>query len=138
MFFGGAIVERWKRGTNCIYNIGYHLIWCSKYRRPVLTGEAELRLRELILQRADFLGVEIVSVEIMPEHVHVFVKCPPTFSPHQIVKQIKGYSSRVLRDEYPTIRSRIPTLWTNSYYCESVGHISEDTVKKYIEDQKRK
>jgi len=131
-------MERWKSGTNCIFNIGYHLIWCSKYRRPVLVGVVEKRLRKIMSEKAEFLGVNIASLEILPDHVHLFVKCKPTFAPHQLVKQFKGNSSRLLRTEFPHLKSRIPTLWTNSYYCESVGHISEVVIKKYIEDQKNK
>jgi len=133
-----TIMERWKPGTNCIFNIGYHLIWCPKYRRSVLVGAVADRLKELMLQKADELGLDIVSLEIMPDHVHVFVKCRPTFSPHQLVKQFKGNSSRTLRSEFRHLRSRLPTLWTNSYFCESVGHISEATIKRYIEDQKNR
>jgi putative transposase len=131
-------MERWKSGTNCIFNVGYHFIWCPKYRRKVLVDAIEKRLRVIMKEKAKQLGVEIVSLEILPDHVHLFVKCKPTFAPHQLVKQFKGNSSRLLRDEFPKLKSRLPTLWTNSYYCESVGHISEVTIKKYIEDQKNK
>lgn len=131
-------MERWKSGTNCIFNVGYHFIWCPKYRRKVLVDAIEKRLRVIMKEKAKQLGVEIVSLEILPDHVHLFVKCKPTFAPHQLVKQFKGNSSRLLRDEFPKLKSRLPTLWTNSYYCESVGHISEATIKKYIEDQKNK
>ena len=129
-------MERWKSGTNCIFNVGYHFIWCPKYRRQVLVGAVEKRLKKVMETKAKELGVDIISLEIMPNHVHLFVKCKPTFAPHQLVKQFKGNSSRILRTEFPHLKSRIPTLWTNSYYCESVGHISEETIKKYIEDQK--
>ena len=131
-------MERWKSGTNCIFNVGYHFIWCPKYRRKVLVDAVENRLKTVMKIKAKQLGVEIVSLEILPDHVHLFVKCKPTFAPHQLVKQFKGNSSRLLRDEFPKLKSRLPTLWTNSYYCESVGHISEATIKKYIEDQKNK
>jgi len=86
--------------------------------------------------KASEMAVEIVRLEVMPDHVHLFVKTPPTLAPHYVVQQLKGYTSRLLRHEYPQLRSRLPTLWTRSYYVESVGHISEDTVKRYIEDQK--
>lgn len=72
----------------------------------------------------------------MPDHVHIFIKTKPTLAPHYIVQQLKGYTSRILRKEFPKLKSRIPTLWTRSYYCESIGYISEETVKKYIKDQK--
>jgi putative transposase len=121
-----------------VYNIGYHLIWCPKYRRKVLVGAVAERLRELLIQKADQIQIEIAQMEIMPDHVHLFVKATPTNSPHFIVQQLKGYTSRLIRSEFPRMKSRMPTLCTRSYYCESVGHISEETVRKYIEEQKNK
>jgi putative transposase len=121
-----------------VYNIGFHLIWCPKYRRNVLENEIEGRLKELLYNKAEEIGVTIEKMEVMPDHVHLFVKTTPTMSPHWIVQQLKGYTSRILRQEYSELRTRLPTLWTRSYYCESVGHISEATVKKYIEEQKNK
>jgi putative transposase len=130
--------KRWKRPTTTVYNIGYHLIWCPKYRRKVLVGEVAKRLEELLLQKAHEIEVEIVQMEIMPDHVHLFVKTTPTNSPHFIVQQLKGYTSRILRQEFPSLKSKLPSMWTRSYYCESVGHISEETIRKYIEEQKNK
>jgi putative transposase len=130
--------ERWKHSKTTVYNIGFHLIWCPKYRRSVLKNEIETRLKELLLKKADELGVTIEKMEIMPDHVHLFVKSNPTMSPHWIVQQFKGYTSRILRQEFSELTTKLPTLWTRSYYCESVGHISEATVKKYIEEQKNK
>lgn len=130
--------NRWTKSKTVVYNIGYHLIWCSKYRRKVLTGDAETRLKELLAEKAGQIDIEIVQMEIMPDHVHLFVKATPVNSPHYIVQQLKGYTSRVLRQEFPSLKSRLPSLWTRSYYCESVGHISEETVQKYIEDQKNR
>lgn len=130
--------KRWKRSKTTAYNIGYHLVWCPKYRRKVLVGEVAERLKELLLQKAREIEVEIVQMEVMPDHIHLFVKTVPTNSPHFIVQQLKGYTSRVLREEFPFLKSRLPSLWTRSYYCESVGHISEETIRKYIDDQKGK
>jgi len=130
--------QRWKHSNTTVYNLGYHIIWCPKYRRPVLVGDVEKRLRELLNQKAIEIYISIETMEIMPDHVHLFVKSPPTASPHWIVQQLKGYSSRILRQEIPSVKSRLPTLWTRSYYIESVGHISEKTIKKYIEEQKGK
>lgn len=130
------VSQRWKRSNKSVFNVGYHLIWCPKYRRSVLVEPIEVRLKELLLQKAKDIGVSIEKMEVMPDHVHLFVKSDPTASPHFIVQQLKGYTSRILRQEFPTLRSRLPTLWTRSYYVESVGHISESVIKKYIEDQK--
>ncbi len=128
--------KRWRTSNKSVYNIGYHLIWCVKYRRAVLREAIEKRLSELLYLKAKELGLIIERLEIMPEHLHLFVKSSPVDAPHFIVQQLKGYTSRIMRLEFKELRTRIPTLWTRSYYCESVGHISEKTVKKYIEDQK--
>lgn len=120
--------ERWKHSNTTVYNIGFHLIWCPKYRRNVLENEIEARLKELLRDKAEEIGVTIEKMEVMPDHVHLFVKATPTMSPHWIVQQLKGYTSRILRQEYSELRTRLPTLWTRSYYCESVGHISEATI----------
>ena len=130
--------KRWKTSNTAVYNIAYHIIWCPKYRRKVLTGAVEVRLNELLLEKAEELDLEIENMEVMPDHVHLFVKAKPVDSPHYILQQLKGYSSRMLRLEFPSLKSRLPTLWTRSYYCESIGHISEETVKRYIDDQKNK
>ena len=127
---------RWTCSNKSVYNIGYHFIWCTKYRKRVLTPKIESRLKFLLFEKAKKINVEIVSLETMPDHVHAFIKCSPIYAPHYVVGQLKGYTSRFLRKEFKELRSRIPSLWTRSYYCESVGHISERTVKKYIEQQK--
>lgn len=128
--------NRYASSETSVYNLGYHLIWCTKYRRKVLTPEIELRLKELMREKAEELDIEIVEMETMPDHIHIFVKSKPIYAPHFLVQQFKGYSSRVLREEFPELKSRLPSLWTRSYFCESVGHISADTIIRYIENQK--
>ena len=128
--------KRWTTSNKAVYNIGYHIIWCPKYRRKVLTGKIEQRLKTLLLQKAKEMDLSIEKMEVMPDHVHLFVKASPLDGPHFIVQQLKGLTSHELRREFPELLN-LPSLWTRSYYCESVGHISEDTVKKYIEDQKK-
>jgi len=127
---------RWTTSNKAVFNIGYHLIWCSKYRRKVLVGPVELRLKELLTLKAKELGITIENMEVMPDHVHLFVKTTPTVAPHFVVQQLKGYTSHALRIEFAQLKSKLPTLWTRSYYCESVGHISAETVKAYIDGQK--
>ena len=131
-----ATKDRYSVSKTCVYNLGYHLIWCTKYRRKVLSPKIELRLKELIRKKAEEIEVEIVEMETMPDHIHIFVKSKPTYSPHFIVQQFKGYSSHILREEFSELRSRLPSLWTRSYFCESVGCISADTIIRYIENQK--
>lgn len=132
------VSKRWKTSNTSVYNIGYHLIWCTKYRKNLLSPLVEARLRQLLCFKGDELGLEICSLEVMPDHVHLFVKTSPAASPHWVVQQLKGCTSRFLRQEFSELRSRVPTLWTRSYYCESIGHISEATVRAYIQDQKGK
>ena len=132
------ITKRWNTSKHAVFNIGYHLIWCPKYRRKVLVDGIDIRLKDVLLSISAQHNWTIEHLEVMPDHVHLFIKVSPDMSPAHIVSQFKGVSSRILREEFPRLKSRLPTLWTRSYYCESVGHISEETIKKYIEDQKSK
>lgn len=132
-----TLAKRYTASSHSVYNIGYHIIWCPKYRRKVLIDGVDERLKELLKEKASELGVEIVEMEVMPDHVHIFLKSKPTYAIHFVVNQLKGYSSVVLRREFIWLKSRIPTLWTRSYYVETIGHIAEDTIKIYIENQKK-
>ena len=128
-------MPRWNRSNTSVYNLGYHVIWIPKYRRKLLTPSVEIRLKELLSEKSKEIGVEIVSMETMPDHIHLFLKCSPQQTLSGIVHRLKGYTSRTLRKEFIWLRN-IRSLWTRSYYCESIGHISEETIKKYIRDQK--
>ncbi len=131
------MAERWKRNNACVYNLGYHLIWCTKYRRKVLTDGIDEYLKKCLLEKADQNGWQIEQIEVMTEHVHIFIKATPTDSIAYIVAQLKGYSSHKLRKRYSELWKRLPNLWTRSYYVESCGSLSEENIKKYIEKQKR-
>jgi putative transposase len=113
-------------------------VWCPKYRRPVLAPPIDECLRDIFNQVAAEHGFLLHTVEVMPDHVHLFVEADPTRSVAEIVNRFKGPSSRFLRQEFPSLRSRLPTLWSRSYYAGTVGHVSEATVRKYIESQKGK
>ncbi len=128
--------NRWTFNNKSVANVNYHLIWCPKYRRKVLTGSIEVRLKELLLEKSKELGIEIKTMEVMPDHVHLFINSNPTLSIHFIVQQLKGYTSRILRKEFKELTSRLPSLWTRSYYVETVGSLSDDTIIRYIENQK--
>lgn len=117
--------------------MGFHIIFCPKYRRKVLVDGIDERLKVLLLEKAADLDIQIEKMEVMPDHVHLFIKSRPTLAIHHIINQLKGYSSVILRREFPKLKSRLPTLWTRSYYVESIGHISEETITRYIEDQKK-
>lgn len=103
-----------------------------------MVGNIEKKLRELLQSKSERIETTIEKMEIMPDHVHLFVKTDPTSSPHWVVQQLKGYTSHELREEFPELKSKLPSLWTRNYYCESVGHISEATIKRYIEEQRNK
>jgi putative transposase len=104
----------------------------------VLTSEVAKRLKDLLYEKAEAINVNIEALEIMPDHVHLFVSADPTDAPQRLANQFKGYSSRILRKEFAHLRFRMPALWSRSYYVGSIGHVSADTVKKYIEEQKRR
>ena len=130
--------KRWKTNEGCVYNIGYHIIWCPKYRRKVLVNGIDERCKELLLEKSAENGWEIEKMEVMPDHVHIFLKATPSDSIAHIVSQLKGYTSFNLREEFPLLKSKLPSMWTRSYYVETIGHISEQTISKYIEEQKMK
>ena len=129
--------NRYKYASHCVYSMGFHIIFCPKYRRKVLMEGIDERLKVLLLEKAADLDIQIEKMEVMPDHVHLFIKSKPTLAIHHIINQLKGYSSVILRREFPKLKSRLPTLWTRSYYVESIGHISKETITRYIEDQKK-
>jgi putative transposase len=119
-----------------VHFIGYHFVWCPKYRRRVLEGRIAKRLRELIKQKADDMDCRIISMEVMPDHVHLFIEGSPILTPNKIIGEIKGYSSHRLRKEFKELKTRLPTLWSRSYFVSSHGHVSDKTIEKYIAEQK--
>jgi putative transposase len=126
----------YKSNNNVVYSCKYHVAFCPKYRRSVLINGVDVRLKELIQQTCEQLNVEIIEMEIMPDHVHLLMEVAPQFGVHKAVKQIKGYSSRVLREEFSWLKSRLPSLWTNSYFVSTVGGAPLAVIKQYIENQK--
>jgi putative transposase len=127
---------RYRKHVGCVYNLQYHLVWCPKYRKSVLVGPVESALKQRLSEKAQALSVEIEALEVMPDHVHLFMSAPPTLAPAQLANQFKGYTSRLLRQQFPHLRSRLPTLWSRSYYIGSAGAVTEETVKRYIAQQK--
>ncbi len=121
---------------NITFDCKYHVVFCPKYRRKVLVNGVDVRLKELLNSKARELRTDIVEMEVMPDHVHLLIQCDPQFGIHRVVKQLKGYTSQVLRQEFPILKRRLPSLWTNSYFVATVGAVPLDGVKRYIEDQK--
>ena len=127
---------KYKTNCNVVYSCKYYVVWCPKYRRKVLTDGVDIRLKELLLSYAANLNVDILEMEIMPDHVHILMEVDPQFGVHKAVKSLKGYTSKILREEFPYLRTKIPTLWTNSYFVSTVGGAPLEVIKQYIENQK--
>ena len=130
--------ERYAKNAGAVFSLKYHVVWCPKYRRPVLVKPIDVRLKVLLRQKAEDLGLTVHTMEVMPDHVHLFVEGEPTICVAEIVNGLKGFTSHALREEFPFLKSRLPTLWSRSYYAGSVGSVSESVVRKYIEGQKGK
>lgn len=126
----------YKSNNNVVYSCKYHVVWCPKYRRKVLTGEIETRLKEVITNTCLEIKVDIIEMEIMPEHVHLLIEVDPQYGVHKAIKQIKGRSSFLLRKEFKSLTTKLPTLWTNSYFISTVGGAPLSIIKQYIENQK--
>jgi putative transposase len=163
---------RYKSNAGVVFNLNYHIVFCPKYRRSVLVGDIETRLKELLHEKANALGVEVAMLEVMPDHVHLFITAPPLSprrlyhraafitapplsprrlyhraafitappndAPQHYVNQFKGYTSRVLRQEFPELKRKLPSLWSRSYYIGAAGAVTEDVIHRYIENQKGK
>ncbi|MFE9959014.1 IS200/IS605 family transposase [Micromonospora sp. NPDC005299] len=125
-----------RSNSNVVFQCAFHVVWCPKYRRRVLGGRVEERLEQLIGEVVEEKGAWLVALEVMPDHVHLLVEVDPQFGVHKLVKAIKGRTSRVLREEFPSLRSRLPTLWTNSYFVATTGGVPVAAVKEYVEQQK--
>lgn len=127
---------RYAKNAGAVFSLKFHLVWTPKYRRAVLISPVDVRLKELLFEVAEERGMTLHASEVMPDHVHLFVEADPTLCVAEIVNRLKGRSSRVLRQEFPALRSRLPTLWSRSYFAASVGAVSETTIRRYIEAQK--
>lgn len=122
----------------CVYNVNYHIVWSVKYRKAVLKGGIDECLKEILKQIAADKEFVIHTMEVMPDHVHIFVSSHPKLSPSYITKMLKGISGRLLLMKYPELRKQLwkGNLWNSSFYLETIGSVSEEAVKKYIERQK--
>jgi len=125
-----------KTSAHAKYMLQYHCVWCPKYRRRVLLGPIADRLEKLVPEVVNGLGGEVLDLVIRDDHVHMFVSLPPHISPATGMARVKGITSHTLRDEFPSLRSRLPTLWTRAYFVGSAGVVSSETIRKYIEDQR--
>lgn len=126
----------YKSNRNVFYSCKYHVVFCPKYRRKVLENGIAERLAQIIREVCAEHEAEVLSLEVMNDHVHLLVECDPQFGIHRLVRLIKGRSSRLLRQEFPVLKRKLPTLWTNSYFVSTVGGAPLTIIKQYIENQK--
>lgn len=129
---------RYKSNRNVVYSCKYHVVFCPKYRRKVLDDAIATRLKEIIHEVAVETKSEVIELEVMPEHVHLLCEVDPQFGIAKFVRLIKGRSSHPLRTEFPRLKRRLPTLWTNSWFCSTVGGAPLAIIKQYIENQKNR
>jgi putative transposase len=127
----------YKSNNNIVYSCKYHVVWTTKYRRPVLVNGVDTRLKELIQLKATEMQCEVLELEVQPDHIHLLIEVDPQFGIHKALKRIKGATSHDLRNDsrFKWLKSRLPTLWTNSYFVSTLGGASLDVVKRYIQNQ---
>ncbi len=131
-----AMSQKYKSNNNIVYSCKYHVVWCPKYRRKVLVSGVDIRLKAILQEVATEFNSQIIEMEVMPDHVNLLVEVDPQFGIAKVVRYMKGRSSRFLRQEFPWLKSRLPTLWTNSYFISTVGGAPISVIKQYIENQK--
>ena len=128
--------KEYHKSHSIVYSCQYHIVFCPKYRRKVLTPPIDARLKELFLEKQEDYGYEVIEMEVMPDHVHLLLDANPQIGINKIVRDIKDYTSHTIRKEFPWMKKRLPSLWTRSKFISTVGTVSLEIVKKYIEDQK--
>jgi putative transposase len=128
----------YRTSAHAVFDIKYHFVWITKYRYKILRGRVAERARDLLRQICQARGAVIVRGAVSPDHIHMLVSCEPDRAPAKLVQYLKGWSSRRLQDEFPELRKRYwgQHLWARGYFCASVGAVDEETIKKYIENQK--
>jgi len=128
-----------EKTSSCVYNINYHLVFCPKYRKSVIIGEVKEFLEECIETIADARGFKILEKQIMPNHIHLFISTPPQYSPTAIVKVLRGVTSLRLFNKFPELKEKLwkGKFWSPSYYVGTAGHVSAETIERYIQEQKR-
>src|SRR4051812_23552416 len=128
--------SRYAENAGAVHGLKYHLGWCPKYRRPVLTPPVDGRLKEVLAATAAAHRIAIRAMEVMPDHLRLSVEADPTLCVAEMVNRLKAASSRILREEFPSLRSRLPSLWSRNYFAATTGQVSQDAIRRYIEAQK--
>jgi putative transposase len=131
------MAQEYRHKHTSVTVLTYHFVWIPARRRKVLVGAIVPRLEALLREAAERIECKVLFVSIQPDHVHLFIAAPPMLAPDQIMFRLKGYTSRVLRQEYAHLR-KMPSLWTRSYFCRTAGHVSSAVIQRYIEEQTSK
>ncbi len=126
-----------RKNSHVQYDIEYHIVWTTKYRYRVIVGKIAERTRKLVIQSCNSMNVNIIKGAIGKEHIHLLVSCPPSLSVSKLVQQLKGKTSRTLQMEFKELRKRYwgRHLWASGYFCRSVGTVTRNIIKEYIENQ---
>ena len=132
------MATKYYRTPHLVYDCKYHVIFCPKYRRRILVNGLDELVKTVFRKIAEQKGFQIIEMEVMPDHVHLIIDCNPRFGVMDCVNRLKGISSRRLREQFPHLKTRLPTLWTRSAFISSVGSVSLAAVQKYIENQKNR
>ncbi|MDR2356683.1 MAG: IS200/IS605 family transposase [Oscillospiraceae bacterium] len=128
----------YQKGSHTVHDVQYHIVWTTKYRYKVLEGKVAERVRELLRQGCEANKITIIRGSVSKDHVHLLLSCPPVLSPSKIMQYLKGRSSKLLQEEFPELRKRYwgQHLWAVGYFCRTVGAVTEEMIKAYIEDQR--
>ena len=132
------MAQKYRHDNTAVSLINYHFVWIVRRRRKILMGELEERLKTLIEQAVQELDCDLIALETDKDHVHLFVNAHPRLAPYQIMHKVKGFTSHTLRKEFPWLKTKLPSLWTRSYFVSTAGSVSGDTIKRYVENQKTK
>ena len=125
----------YRYGSHTVYKIEYHFVWVTKYRYKVLVGDIGLRIRELVRQTCESFEIRIIKGVVSKDHVHILVSCPPNMAPSEIMRRIKGRSANILFEEFPALKKRYwgKHFWARGYFCVTVGDMTEEMIKNYLE-----
>lgn len=130
--------NNYRRTNTTVSLINYHFVFCPRYRRKIfLIPRVEERFKTLVKEKCEEMEINIIAIECDKDHVHIFLNCLPTLSPANIMQNIKGYTSKILREEFVQL-SKMPSLWTRSYFVSTAGNVCSGTIKKYVENQKKR
>jgi REP element-mobilizing transposase RayT len=131
-------MEKFRKTSITVSLINYHFVFCPRYRRKIyLDSKVEQRFKEIVYEICESLKIRVVALECDKDHAHMFLNTLPTVSPADMIARIKGVTSKQLREEFPHLQ-HLPSLWTRSYFVSTAGNVSSETIKRYVENQKKR